>query len=105
MPTNTETTTTPQSAWQVVAELPYGGSLTTVHQQVRTLRHLVVDPYDASQDNAIHFALRGYRFRMEQVDDRLDFWVNDGSCPVEILMEPLCHLVKTLAIKRETPVV
>ncbi|QDT73573.1 hypothetical protein [Lacipirellula limnantheis] len=82
MPTNTEATTTPQSAWQVVAELPYGGSLTTVHQQVRTLRHLVVDPYDASQDNAIHFALRGYRFRMEQVDDRLDFWVNDGSCPV-----------------------
>lgn len=91
------------ATWQIVAELPYPGSLTAVHEQVRTLRHIMVDRFDQAHDNSVQFALRGYRFRLEQVDGRLDFWVNDAECPVEILMEPLCHLVKTLAIERGTP--
>lgn len=104
MPMNAQAIATSQSAWQVVAELPYSGSLRAVQQQLSTLRHLVVDPYDEANDNTIQFTLGGYWFRMEQVDDRLDFWVSDGRCPVEILMEPLCHLIRTLAIKRETAV-
>ena len=94
---------TQSSTWQIVAELPYLGSLKAVHLQVRKLRHIIVDRFDESKDNAIQFSLRGFRFRLEKVDDRIDLLVNDANCPVDILMEPLCHLVKPLAIKRDTP--
>lgn len=92
----------PQS-WQIVAELPYTGSLAAVHEQVKALPQADVNFFDELEDNTIRFVLHGHCFRLEQVERQLYFWVDDGRCSTEVLMEPLCHLISTLGIKRESP--
>lgn len=89
----------PIDSWQILAELPYHGSLREVYYHVQTLRHILIEPFDECIDRHIVFTFRGYWFRIDLAPERLDFWISDGDCPVDILMVPLGHLIETLSIR------
>ena len=89
--------------WQIVAELPFV-DLEPAYQEVRKMRHVLYKPFDASIDDRVSFAYRGYEFRIVRCDDHLDILVNDADCPMEVLLEPLTQLITPLSrcsLKRE----
>lgn len=81
-------------SWQIVAELPYAGSLKDVRDKVEALQ--IVHCLREVSDFAIVFWSGGYRFRLEHVSGRVSVWGNDGNCPVETHLAILGLLIEAL---------
>ncbi len=89
--------------WQIVAELPFV-DLEPAFEQVRKLRHALYKPFDATVDDQVSFAYRGYEFRIVRRDEHLDILVSDPNCPTDVLLEPLTQIINSLSrcsLKRE----
>lgn len=82
--------------WQIFAELPFT-DLQPAHEEIRKLRHVIVSPFNADIDNEISWQYRGHGFKVVRCEDRLDILVDDLSCPLEILLEQLGHLISRLS--------
>ena len=85
-----------QARWELLAELPYS-DLLPVYEQVRKLQHIMFLRYDETADTEVTFAYRGYRFRIAKCEDRVEFFVNDAECPVELFLKPLAELISPLS--------
>ncbi|MBL9165974.1 MAG: hypothetical protein JNL18_24850 [Planctomycetaceae bacterium] len=81
-------------SWQIVAELPYAGSLKDVRDKIDALQ--IVHWLREVSDFAIVFGFRGYRFRLEYVNGHVGVWGNDESCPVGIHLAILGLLIEAL---------
>ena len=84
-----------KTSWQIVAELPFI-DLQPAYEQVRKLRHALTKSFDSETDAEIGFSYRGYEFRIVRCDDHLDILVNDPNCPMDVLLEPLTHIITPL---------
>ncbi len=81
-------------SWQIVAELPYAGSLKDVQDKIEALQ--IVHWLRKVSDFEIVFWFRGYRFRLEHANGHICVWGNDESCPVGIHLAILGLLIEAL---------